>query len=186
MFVYIPGKAEEKIIVLDTEYSEQKIIQFSALILQKTEFNPSIYQLVSSANVFIKPLEPISYFTTKYTGLTNGFLNQHGLSQDEFQEFIQEFLVLVDSDAVIVAHGIRNDISVLRGAGIDFQCKFDCTLEMAKKILKKEKNLKLTDIAEDAGLILNFAHNSYSDALATLSVYSFLKTLEMEAKKWNF
>jgi len=183
MFVYIPNKNENKIIVLDTEYSEQKIIQFSALILQKTTFNTDIYQLVSSANVFIKPEVPISHFTTKYTGLTNYFLNQNGVSQEEFHQFMKEFLEIVDHDAVIVAHGIRNDITVLRNAGIDFQCKFDCTLEMSKKILKKEKNLKLTDIAQDAGLILNFAHNSYSDALATLSVYSFLKTIEKEEAK---
>jgi len=185
MFVYIPNKKESKIIILDTEYSEQQIIQFSALVLQKTSFNKEIYQLISSANVFITPEKPISYFTTKYTGLTNKFLNENGVPREEFHSFIRNFLSEVGIDTVIVAHGVRNDLSVLQSAGIDFKCKFDCTLEMSKKILKKEKNLKLVDIAKDAGLILNFAHNSYSDALATLAVYSFLKTLERESTKWK-
>ena len=183
MFIYIPNKTENKIIVLDTEYSEQNIIQFSSLMLQKTEFNEDIYQLVSSANVFIKPEVPVSHWTTQYTGLTTRFLNENGVSKEEFHRFIRKFLEVVDHDVVIVAHGVRNDLKVLQNAGIDFQCKFDCTLEMAKKILKKETNLKLTDIAKDSGLILNFAHNSYSDAIATLSVYSFLKTIEAEERK---
>jgi len=183
MFVYIPSKVESKIIIIDTEYSEQNIIQFSALLLEKTNFNDEIYQLVSSANVYIKPEKPISYWTTQYTGLTTKFLNENGLSKEEFHDFLRKFLLTVDNDTVIVAHGVRNDLKVLQNVGIDFQCKVECTLEMSRKILKREKNLKLVDIAEASGMILNFAHNSYSDALATLSVYSFLKTLEKEEHK---
>jgi len=186
MFIYIPNKTEERIIVMDTEYSEQHLIQFSSLMLQKTSFNRDIYQLVGSSNVYIVPDKPISHFTTKYTGLTNSFIRENGVSKEDFHKFIQEFLSDVNSDVVIVAHGIRNDLKVLRNVGIDFQCKVDCTLEMSKKILGKETDLRLVDIAADAGLILNFAHHSYSDAIATLAVYSFLKTIEAEAnKKWN-
>ena len=66
MFVYIPSKVESKIIIIDTEYSEQNIIQFSALLLEKTNFNDEIYQLVSSANVYMaRPIKGGSPTTSR-------------------------------------------------------------------------------------------------------------------------
>ena len=185
MFLHIPGKEEDTIIIMDTEYSEQNLIQFSSLVLERTSFNPNIYQLYSSFDLYVKPDKPVSKFTTKYTGLTNDFLEKNGLSKEEFITSLQEFISMTEG-AVIVAHGIRNDLLVLEKCGISFDCQHDCTLEMAKRILDREKNLRLVDIAQEAGLILNFAHHSYSDAIATAMVYSFLKTLEMEETEWDF
>lgn len=185
MFLHIPNVEEDTIIAIDTEYSEQNLIQFSAFVLERTAIT-DIFQLTSSVNWYVKSKKRISWFTTKYTGISDDFLNKNGLSRKAFITGIKTFFFKYNpNDTLLVGHAINNDILVLEKYGIKFNCKSDCTLELAKKVLERDKNLTLTDIAVEAGFSTDFAHDSYADALTTSLIYSFLKTINMEETTKN-
>ena len=57
-----------------------------------------------------------------------------------------------------------------------------CSYNMGKRLLKREKNLSLKDMATDAGVHLSNHHNAFDDAWATVAVFSLLCKLNEEDK----
>jgi len=94
---------------------------------------------------------------------------------------------------MIISHGLKNDRLVLKDNGINFNSYEDtdgkmkpvdgyCTFNNAKRILERDKKLKLEDLAEEAGYYLSCAHNAYHDMWATVAVFTFLRKKDYERK----
>lgn len=177
----------DHVLMFDAEYNEGDLIQFAGLLFRK--INKDIFQIEKSFNAYVKLEEGkyINRFIEKFTGITNSFLDSFGITLEEAREGIKE-LIDVEGSLLIVAHGLENDRRVLLGNDIDLYLRNDevidgiCTYNAAKRLLNREKNLNLTDVAADAGLFLTHGHDAFHDAWATVSAFCLLKKLEDEKK----
>ena len=57
-----------------------------------------------------------------------------------------------------------------------------CTFTNARRILGRQNELTLNDIAMECGYYLHNAHNAYNDVWATVAIYTYLKKLEEQQK----
>lgn len=177
----------DHVLMFDAEYNEGDLIQFAGLLFRK--INKDIFQIEKSFNTYVKLEEGkyVNRFIEKFTGITNSFLDSFGITLKEAREGIKE-LIDVEGSLLIVAHGLENDRRVLLGNDIDLYLRNDevidgiCTYNAAKRLLNREKNLNLTDVAADAGLFLTHGHDAFHDAWATVSAFCLLKKLEDEKK----
>lgn len=151
------------------------------------------YQLASSINQYITT--SVGTFFQEYTNITQDFISSNGIPLDSLKDLIfGELLKDVDlKDIEIVSHGLKNDRIVLKENDINFNFFLDkdnkakpidgyCTFNNAKRILQKEKQLKLEDLAEECGYYLASAHNAYNDTWATVSVFTYLRKIDYERK----
>jgi len=159
----------DHVLMFDAEYNEGDLIQFAGLLFRK--INKDIFQIEKSFNAYVKLEEGkyVNRFIEKFTGITNSFLDSFGITLEEAKEGIKE-LIDVEGSLLIVAHGLENDRRVLLGNDIDLYLRNDevidgiCTYNAAKRLLNREKNLNLTDVAADAGLFLTHGHDAFHDA----------------------
>ncbi|MFW5889572.1 MAG: exonuclease domain-containing protein [Bacillota bacterium] len=177
----------KNLVVFDAEYNEGDIIQFSGIMFRKVQ--DDIFQVSKSINLYIKlpHNKQMNSFIERFTGITDKFLEQDGEDLFKAKRKIYEFLE-AEGDILFVSHGLTNDRKILLDNGIDFYASKDesqdyygsCTYNMAKRILNREKNLSLTDIAMEAGWFIFNGHNAFDDAWANVAVFSLLKKLEDE------
>lgn len=174
MLVYFKGFTQKHVLVIDVEFDQMEPIQVAGMIFDSVEQDMQIFQLSTSFNFYIK--KEVDIYTTKYTGMTTEFLEENGMEREEFLVIFKEVMDDYNlRDMVLVAHGAKNDRKVLVDAGVDtLPEKTYCTYKNAKRILQRENNLKLSDIAVDAGLMALNSHNAYNDVITTVSVLSFL------------
>ena len=131
----------------------------------------------------------------EYTGITPTFLQQNGVPLKDLQLLVTEdFLKGVDlKDLEVISHGLRNDRLILTENGINLSNYTDkegkihpidgyCTYNNAKRILKRNKDLKESDLAIDSGYYLSesTAHNAFFDVQAEVSVFTYLKKIEQQ------
>jgi DNA polymerase III epsilon subunit-like protein len=63
----------------------------------------------------------------------------------------------------------------MRDSGLDInEAPHICTYNLAKRILKRDKRVKLSDVLNEAGFCSVLEHNAYTDALETIYALSFL------------
>lgn len=187
MLVVFKGIKQQNVLVFDAEYNEGDIIQFAGVLFLQVE--EDIFQISKSINIYIKleDNKPINKFIEDFTGISDTYLNEHGVSLSEAQQIITDF-INCKGDLLFVSHGLTNDRMTMENNGIDFyniQNKVVggfCTYNNAKRILKREKKLTLEDIAAEAGLSLSHKHNALDDAWATVAVFSLLCKLDSEEK----
>lgn len=187
MITVFKNTTHNHVLMFDAEYNEGDLIQFAGLLFRK--INKDIFQIEKSFNAYVKLEEGkyVNRFIEKFTGITNSFLDSFGITLEEAKEGIKE-LIDVEGSLLIVAHGLENDRRVLLGNDIDLYLRNDevidgiCTYNAAKRLLNREKNLNLTDVAADAGLFLTHGHDAFHDAWATVSAFCLLKKLEDEKK----
>ena len=122
----------------------------------------------------------VDKYAIKYTGLTAEFLNENGISKEEF---ITTFTQLISNynpeDMLFVSHGAQNDRLVLKKFGLNtLPLHSYCTYKNARRILNREKTLTLANVAEEAGFKLFDEHDAHSDAIATAVIFSFLQKIE--------
>jgi DNA polymerase III alpha subunit (gram-positive type) len=186
MLVVFKGIKENNVLVFDAEYNEGNLIQFSGILFKKVQ--EDIFQISKSLNLYVKlELGRVNRFIRDFTGITDEFLLEYGVTLDEANEEIKK-LVECDGSIIFVSHGLYNDRQILLDNRIDFygedeeQLPGICTYKMAQRVLKRQNKLSLTDVAADAGVFLSNTHNAFDDTWATIAVLSLLCKLQEEEK----
>ena len=183
MLLYIPNEEHNHIIFFDTEFNSQKLIQVSLIIYERiiVDSIPS-YLLSGSINLYID--NEINQFFTQYTGINQTFLNQNAVSQQEAKESLQRFLAPISNSekTLLVAHGLKQDRILLEDMGLNID-RMDryCTYTESKKILNRDKDLRLIDICNESGYFTD-QHDAYSDAKNVIHAFSYLKLIETTVK----
>lgn len=188
MIVLFKGIKQSNIMIFDAEYNEGKLIQFSGFLFRKIQ--EDIFQVEKSFTTYVKLDEGcINPFIRDFTGIDDGFLAKNGISLDEARKQIYNFMDVGDNELLIVSHGIYNDRQTLLNNDVDFyvdkngkEIQGICTYNAARRLLKRDKDLTLTDIAAESGIFLSNGHNSFNDAMATISVFCLMCKLEEESK----
>ena len=190
MIVVFKGIENSQVLVFDAEYSEGYTIQFAGMLFRKIEKNT--FQIEKSLNVYIRLPEGIEVnrFIRDFTGITDSYLDTFGVDLKNAKEMIGEFATVPEHDLLVISHGLTNDRRTLMNAEINLYHDLDgkeiqglCTYNAAKRLLKREKRLRLEDVAADAGVFLGNTHNAFDDMWATVSVFSLLRKLEEEQKR---
>lgn len=186
MLIVFKGIESSNIVIFDAEYNEGDLIQFAGIMFKKLE--PEIYQISRALNIYVKLPDNIkmNYFIEEFTGITKTFLDEYGETPEKAAEQINNFLDCGSEDLLIVSHGLTNDRITLDNNGINiYDKKINglCTYNAAKRILKRDKNLTLTEIANEAGMFSSAKHNAFNDAWATVAVFSLLCKLDKEEKE---
>lgn len=179
------------LLFLDIEFEQLKLVQFSGALFKWID--EDTYQLATTMTQYITT--SIGTYFQDYTNISQDFIATNGIPLESLKDLLfGEVLKDIDmNDLMIISHGLKNDRLVLKENGINFNFfttsdnkikPIDgyCTFNNAKRILNREKKLKLEDLAEEAGYYLNCAHNAYNDMWATISVFTFLKKLDYERK----
>lgn len=185
MVVLFKNLDTDNVLVFDAEYNEGHLIQFAGIMFRRIETD--LFQISKSINMYVKlPAgERINGFISRFTGITDWFLEENGILLSEAQEIIEQ-LTDVKGDLVVVSHGVSNDCDILNDNEIELLMHQEnkttkiCTYKLAKKIFKRERRLKLEDVAQEAGIFLHNSHDAFQDTWATVSILSFLKKLEGE------
>lgn len=181
MRLQIPNTKTENIIIFDIEYDGPSLVQLAFLILTNKE--PNIFEVSKSVNLYLRQNHPVNHFFTKYTNITNDFLSEEGIDLSVARTLVNDCLLNINANScVVVSHGIKNDLELLATHGINFidLPEHYCTYNAAKRLLKRNNNLKLQNIAEDSGYYMFNAHNAYADVWGTLHAFCYLKELESE------
>ena len=179
------------LLFLDIEFDQLQLVQFSGALFKRID--EDTYQLASTITQYVTV--SVSVYFQDYTRITQDFLAANGIPLDSLKDLIfGEVLKDVDmGDLMIISHGLKNDRLVLKENNINFNYYNSsdgkirpidgyCTFNNAKRILNREKKLKLEDLAEEAGYYLSCAHNAYNDMWATVAVFTFLKKMDYERK----
>lgn len=191
MIIQTYNENHQYLLFIDIEFTNKKLVQFAGLIFQQIDNNEnsSTYQLMRSTNVYIT--QKVCYPFMEYTHITNNFLIENGITLADAQELIiNNFLKNIPLDqTLIVSHGLKNDRLVLKESGIDLinvstDTLIDgyCTYKNAVKILGRQNNLTLTDIASEFGYYLSGSHNAYNDVWAEVSIFTTLKKIEFQRR----
>lgn len=179
MRIQIPNTEENNIIIFDVEYDGTSLVQLAFLILTKTE--PDIFVLSRSVNFYVRQSQPLSPFFKRYTHITNDFLCDEGVDLSVARTLAKENLLGIDyNTSMVVSHGLKGDLEILANNGIDFKTikHHYCTYDAAKRLLGRNKNLTLKDVAADSGYYMFNEHNAYADVWGTLHAFCYLKEKE--------
>jgi DNA polymerase III epsilon subunit-like protein len=181
MIVFFKGMKHQHIFVCDIEYDNSKVIQFAGLLFKNIDYKNSLYQIQGSINIFLKQ-DNVSSYARRYTGIEQQFLDSVGETEQDFiLSYKEMFRGTEVEDTLFVSHGSKNDRKILKTIpGIDLPQHSYCTYRNAKRILKRESKLTLTDIANEAGYFLDNAHDAFADAWATVAALSFLLKIDGE------
>lgn len=188
MIAVFKGIKQEHVLIFDAEYNEGNLIQFAGILFRKIE--EDIFQIERSLTTYVKLEEgEVNRFIRDFTGITDSFLNAFGVSLAEAKEQIENLIDIGDDELLVVSHGITNDRRTLLDNGIDLYVDKNekdiqgvCTYNAAKRLLKRDRKLTLTDVAAESGIFLSNGHNAFEDAWATVSVFCLVCKLEEELK----
>ncbi len=177
------------LLFLDLEFKDRELVQFAGLLFK--EIDKETYQLARSVNQYHNPDEKVGYPFAQYTGITDNFLKENGISlKDRKQVIFGDLLKAIPLNQIeVISHGLRNDRRVLQENGINLSTTSGgpidgyCTYNNAKRILERETDLKEGDLAEECGYYLHNAHNAYNDVWAEVSIFTYLKKLEATKKE---
>lgn len=172
------------IIFLDIEYDQNSLVQVAFLILGEKE--PNIFELQKSVNFYVKQSHLLSPFFVKYTNITNEFLCDNGIDLARAKTLVDEIIFGVDIfNTLIVSHGIKDDLRILEDNGIDLKQirNHYCTYKNAKRLLQRDSQLTLKDIAAEGCYYIFDEHNAYADCWATLFAFCYLNELEFGSKE---
>lgn len=170
MIVYLKNEFHEHILVFDIEFDCMKLVQFAGLLLRKAK--DELYIVERSVNVYVRT--KVSYPFTAYTGISQAFLDDNGSPIEGVVQIVEdEFLAGIDkSKLLVVSHGLKNDRLVLMENCINLLYDHDkirtidgyCTFTNAKKILGRQDNLRLEDVANESIFYQADTHNAFNDA----------------------
>lgn len=131
--------------------------------------------VVSSFSSLIKPSEPIGWFITNLTGITNEMV----ADAPEVQGVLQAFYEFVGDD-IIIGHNVHFDVNMLYDKlwlhnGLILGNSFVDTLRLARKALPRLTNHKLSTVAEYYGISTLGAHRALRDCEICNACYLNLK-----------
>lgn len=181
MLLYVPNEKHKNLIFFDTEFNDQKLIQIAMIIYEAIELDGiHVYLLKGSINIYVQ--NSINSFFTRYTGITQDFLYDNAIPEEEARQKISDFIKNLNTkDTLLIAHGLKQDAALLTAMGIDICCmERYCTYNSSKALLNRDKNLKLIDVCNESGYFAE-QHDAYSDAKNVVHAFSFLKLIEATA-----
>jgi hypothetical protein len=182
MLLYIPKEEHKDLLFMDTEFDNQELVQVAFVHYKRVIINDiPVYRLEGSVNSYVD--RKVSTFFTEHTGITKENLKSFGIKPEEAAAQVNKFLwALNNKETLLIAHGINQDAIILERAGIhvNYMDRY-CTHNAAKRILERDKNLKLIDICNEAGYYTD-QHDAYTDAKNVLYVFSYLKFVEATKK----
>lgn len=174
--LYFHNVNNEYILFLDTEFDQMHLVQFAGLLFRRVEDN--FYIPYRSLNTYIQ--YPVGGAFMRYTGITDKFLEHHGVTLLDFACQLQDDLLNgISDDILLVSHGLSTDLHVLQSSGIVIpHTKEFCTFEQGRRILHRQNCLSLEDIAIEASIYPITEHNAIADAWLTVGVFDYLKNIE--------
>lgn len=133
------------------------------------------YEVTDTFSSLIKPTEPISWFITNLTGITNEMVENAPSAADVLGRFYD----FVGKD-IIVGHNVNFDVNFLYDKlwlhnGLVLDNDFVDTLRLARKALPYISNHKQTTIAEYYGISTHGAHRALRDCEICNQCYINLK-----------
>lgn len=184
MIMYFPDIFYNKLVFLDTEFSERQELVQAAFIVYEKIGDKDLFFLTSSLNVYVNA--KVSPEFEKFTGITRGFLGNEGLPKEDAEKVINSFIDsnnLNGCNALIVGHGVQQDLDVLYQSGCELSGDVYDTLQQARVLLNKERKLKLSDLLLDAGLVQENAHDAYQDTRNLVPIFSHLVWVDFNKNK---
>jgi DNA polymerase III epsilon subunit family exonuclease len=132
-------------------------------------------EVLGRFQTFINPGTPIPAFITDLTGITDQMVSSSPRIAEVFPTLL-EFLGS-EKETVFVAHNAPFDLSFLKAAATDSQCRWPKfrvldTAKLARRILTRDEvvNCKLGTLAEFFKTEVSPNHRALDDALATVDV----------------
>lgn len=196
MVIYCCREHHKYLLFLDIEFDKRQLMQFAGLLFKQVEdaCDGAAYQLVCSGNQYRNPDDKVAYSFTEYTGLTSTFLRDNGVPLEGIKNFIEDDMLahVPLNQLEVISHGLKNDRMVLMENGINLLTYQDpktgrvlpidgyCTFKNAQRILKRRSNLKEGDLAAESGYYIHQAHNAYNDVWGEVSIFTYLKKLELQ------
>lgn len=171
--------------------TEDRAIEVGAI---RVAYNDTLdeFKEIGSLHVYIKPDKPLDPKITEITGLTDQYLEEHGVSEeDAFFDEIQEFFM---DDIVIGYNNANFDNAFMKNMYERYGSTFAPVgvvdvLVLARKALKKGvdvENHKLVTVGKYFGIDFE-AHTATEDARATGEIFKIFvaefKEKEAEASK---
>lgn len=187
MVIRCYNESHNYLLFIDVEFNNRDLIQFSGLLFKWID--DETYQLMRSCNQYVAA--KVCYPFVEYTSITSNFLNENGVPLADVIDFIkEEFLEGIPyNELEIISHGLRNDRLVLQENGLNLSTLDNgtpidgyCTFNNARRILKRQDHLTLTEVAQESGYYIHNAHNAYNDTWAEVCVFTYLKKLEKQMK----
>jgi DNA polymerase III epsilon subunit family exonuclease len=132
---------------------EHTIIEVSALKVCGGE-------LIDELTTLVNPQQPISYFVSQYTGITNDMVKSAPL----LVNVLPQLLALI-GNSVFVAHNISFDLRFLnmelkRYGKPTLQNPALCTVRLARRLLPKQQRKSLGELAQWFGIAIRAAASS--------------------------
>lgn len=183
MKIVLNNNKYNNILFFDIEYDKLNLVQLALLKLTKT--NTNIYEVKKSINLYVNIEDNLSKFFTEYTNIEKSYLESFGIKIEQVRDIINEVLNSIDlENTLIVSHGIKNDLLVLDANNINLKAipNHYCTYNAAKRLLKRDRNLTLSEVAMEGCYSNIDEHNAYSDVWATLHAFCLLDELEYKER----
>ena len=166
---------DDNFVIVDLETTglnpqNSEIIEMGAIKVKNNK-------VVDKMDVFVKPSRPLSYFTTKLTGITNEMVDE-GLSLKDALNVFVEF-----SDGMrLMAHNAKFDMGFLdtymkKVFGTGAPNNALDTLVLSRIFVKDVPNHKLGTLANYFNIDYSGAHRSLRDCEITLGVYNEIRKI---------
>lgn len=138
---------------------EDRVTEVALILINQTE--------ISYHSWLINPLQPITPFVAKLTGINDKMVKD----APSFTKLAPEIFALL-KDAVIVAHNVKFDYGFLKNeflrAGLHLRTPVLCTVKLSKKLYPEHHKHSLDTIIERFKLQLSGRHRAMPDAEALL------------------
>jgi hypothetical protein len=156
--IFFANEQHDYVLTFDIEFDQSSIVQFAGILFKKMG-NDGVFAIYRTLNTYVS-CNP-SYPFRAYTNLSTEFLIENGVRKEDLVQQIEDvFLKDIPLDKLlVVSHGLQSDREILIKNCINLQ--YDpktikpidgyCTFTHARKILARKENLKLCDVAREAG-----------------------------------
>ncbi len=171
---------EKNFVIVDLETTglsplKNEIIEIGAIKVENG-------QVVDTMDIFVKPKNPVSYFITNLTGITNEMLKDGYEIEDGMKKFIE-----FSENYTLIAHNARFDIGFLNSNmnscfNKSLENKYLDTVKISKEIVKDLPNYKLGTLAKYFNVDYEGAHRALKDCEITLDIYNNLNEIYSKTK----
>lgn len=162
---------------------ETNMISSGSEILEVSAIKVRDEQIADSFSSLVKPTEPIHWFITSLTGITD----EMTVGAPDIADVMRDFYAFAGKD-ILIGHNVHFDVNFLydnlwRHVGYVLDNDFVDTLRLARKALPFLTNHKQTTVAEYYGIDTSGAHRALRDCEICNACYINLKK-ELN-KPWN-
>lgn len=178
MTIYIKNIRPEikHLLMFDTEFVEDSVVQIAILRWQRVGSN--LWHHNGAVNIYVTQDKPLPQHFVELTGITDAWLQKHGVSESEMRAIIKEALQgddLKPEATILIGHDIKNDVrlSVVKRLFNKFEIRY-CTYTNAKNEAKGLEGYTLTELAKCSGYLHLAPHSAYGDAWALVHVFEWL------------